>query len=74
MDNTIQNNHHTRVGKDSELIDSMEERLFFLEEKLSAFQSQNKSIHTSGNDLLKEKIALKEYNLVLADMIINLKG
>ncbi len=52
----------------------MEGKLFFPEEKLSAFQSQNKSMHTSGNDFLKEKISLKEYNIVLADKIINLNG
>ena len=68
----MQNSQHTWAGKDVEPMDSMEERLFFLKEKLSAFQSENESMRASGNDLLKEKIALKEHNTVLADMITNL--
>ena len=71
---TVQNSQHTWAGKDAEPIDSMEERLFFLKEKLSALQSENESMRASGNDLLKEKIALKEHNTVLADMITNLNG
>lgn len=55
-------------------MDSSEERVFVLEEQVSTLQSENESMRASGNDLLKEKIALKEHNTVLADMISNLNG
>ncbi|MCJ1349785.1 hypothetical protein MMC31_008026 [Peltigera leucophlebia] len=74
MDDTVQNSQHTWAGKDAEPMDFMEERRFFLEEKLSALQSENESMRASGNDLLKEKIALKEHNTILADMIAHLNG
>ena len=74
MDDAVQNSQHTWAGKDAEPMDSMEERLFFLEEKLATLQSENESMRASGNDLLKEKIALKEHNSALADMIANLNG
>lgn len=74
MDDTVQNSQHTWAGKDAEPMDAMEENLFFLEKKLSTLQSENKSMRASGNDLLKEKIELKEHNLILADMITNLNS
>ncbi len=57
------------MSKDAEPINSIEERLFFLEKKHSGLQSENKSMRTSWNDLLKEQIAWKEHNTVLVDMI-----
>ncbi len=74
MNDTVQNSQFTWAGKDAEPMNSMEERLFFLGEKLSTPQSENESMRVSGNNLLKEKIALKENNSVLADMIANLNG
>ena len=68
MDDTVQNNQHTWAGKDAEPMNTMEKRLFFLEDKLSTLQSENESLRASGNDLLKEKIALKEH------MIANLNS
>ncbi len=52
----------------------MDERLFFLGEKLSAFQNKTESMCGSENDFLKKKIALNEHNAVLADMITNLNS
>lgn len=48
--------------------------MFSLEKQVSTLQNENESIHASGNDLLKEKIALKEHNTALADMIANLNS
>ncbi len=56
MDDTVQNSQHTWAGKDAEPMDFMEERLFFLEEKLSTFQSEDESMRASGNDLLKRRL------------------
>lgn len=55
-------------------MDSPEERLLFLEKQLSTLRNENETMLASGNDLLKEKIALKEHNSALADMISNLNG
>ena len=74
MDDTVQNSQATWAGKDAEPMDSMEERLFFLKGKLSTLQSENESMRASVNELLKEKVAMKKHNLVLADMITNLNG
>lgn len=74
MDDTVQNSQRTWAGKDDELMESTEERVIFLEKKLSTLQGENDSMRASGNDLLKEKIALKEHNSALADMIANLNS
>ena len=74
MDDTVQNRQHTWAGKDAKPMDSMKKRLLFLEERLSTLQSENDLMRASGNDLLEEKIALKQHNTVLADMITNLNG
>lgn len=37
-------------------------------------QNENDLMRTSGNNLLKEKTALKEHNLAFIDMIANLNG
>ena len=74
MDDTVHNSQPTWAGKDTEPMDSVEERVLFLEKQVSTLQSENESMRASGNDLLKEKIALKEHNTVLADMIANLKS
>ena len=55
-------------------MDSLEERVFFLEKQVSTLQSKNKLMRTSGNNLLKEKIELKEHNTVQANMIANLNS
>ena len=55
-------------------MDSPEERLFFVEKQVSTLLNENESMRAAGNDLLKEKIALREQNSALADMISNLNG
>ena len=55
-------------------MDFLEERVLFLKKQVSTLQSENESMRASGNDLLKEKIELKEHNTVQADMIANLNG
>ena len=48
-----------------------EEGVFVFENQVSTLQSKTKMMRASGNDLLREKIALKEHNTVLTDMIAN---
>ena len=72
MDDTVHNSQPTWADKGAEPMDSPEERVLFLEQKLFRLQSKNESMRAFGNDLLGEEVALKEHNLVLADMISNL--
>lgn len=80
IDGAVHNGQPTWADKpawadeDAELMDSPEERLLFLEKQLSTLRNENESMLASRNDLLKEKIALKEHNSALADMISNLNG
>ena len=81
MEDTVHNSQLNWAGNDPESMHSSEERVLVLEEQVSALQSQvstlqneNDSMRASGNDLLKEKTALKEHNSALADMIANLNG
>ena len=71
MDDTVHNSQPTWAGNNTEPMDSSEERVFILEVQVSTlqnqvftFQSENKSVRASGNDLLKEKIALRSTILI----------
>ena len=55
-------------------MDFLEERIFFLEKQVSTLSSKNKSMRAFKNNLLKEKIELKEHNTVQVDMIANLNS
>lgn len=79
MQDTVHNSQPTWAGNDPEPMHSSEERALVLEEQgsnlqsqISTLQNKNDSMRASGNDLLKEKIALKEHNSALANMIANL--
>ena len=74
MDDTVESSQPTWAGNDTERMDSSDERVFSLEQQVSTLQRENESMSASRNDLLKEKIELKEHNTVLADMIANLNG
>lgn len=52
----------------------LEEQVFTLQSQVCSLQNKNDSTRASGNDLLKEKDALKEHNSALADMIANLNS
>lgn len=74
MDDTVHNSQPTWAGNLTEPMDSPEERIPPLEKQVFTLQNENESMRASGDDLLKEKIALKEHNTALADMIANLNS
>lgn len=53
---------------------SSEKIVLALKKQVSTLQNENNSMCASGNNLLKEKTALKEHNTTLADMIANLNS
>ena len=52
----------------------LEEQVFALQSQVSTLQNENDLMRASGNDFLKEKTTLKEYNSTFANIIANLNG
>lgn len=70
MNDTVQNSQHTWAGMDSRThgFYSMEERLFFLEEKLSTLQIEKQTNTQIGKESCKREDCVER---TLADMIAN---
>lgn len=69
------------VGNNTKLMHSLKKEVFvfekqvcILQSRVFTLQSKNKLICTSRNTFLNIKIMLKEYNIILADIIVNLNN